>query len=380
VNDIVRVEAAATLNPVCGGSVDSTTGDPLGVPGGPFLGIEGTRTGTGVTSTVTFSVWASDALRSGMAVGIVDGDTTHATTIASGAQNLELTFSDSFSESGVNVSPTVASPPVARFLPALALDGAVLLLEGPSTMFQTGASESLIAVAYEPNDVSATGTLDTGTLLVPEGEGTEVSRSQSLTDHELTHTLQYSRWGPLWFNIFPMLAMELPGILATDTELPEYSAFMAGTVEADTSSQWKLTIPNRAGVAIAVDDELQVVQGSRRSRVKVRSASGSEFRVAPDGTNPSAGAVSVRKLQRNSVFDGFFAFFDLLTHGGLVNLVAGSTWGGIFWLIGKGIYGLGRAMVGSGSLYPATVQEGGGALTITNEADVQHRDPVHDPK
>ena len=86
---------------------------------------------------------------------------------------------------------------------------------------------------------------------MPEGEDTEVDRSQSLVDHELQHTLQYAKWGPLWFNIFPMLALELPGILATDPELPEFSRFLNATVVVGTGSRWNVTIPDTGGVTSA---------------------------------------------------------------------------------------------------------------------------------
>ena len=114
---------------------------------------------------------------------------------------------------------------------------------------------------------------------------------------------------------------------------------------------------------------LQVIQGSRRAEVNVAAVNGAVFEVRQQGSGgPPTGDVSVRKKQDTSDFNEWFAFFDLLTHGGLVNLLAGSTWGGIFWLLGKGFYGLGRAIAGSGDLYPATVQDGGGALTLTNDA------------
>ncbi len=362
-NDVV-VTAVAIVDPVDGGSPAASTG-------GCLLGIEGTRTGTGSTNSATFTVWSSDALSPGRAVGIIDGDVTHPTTITAAAQPLVLRFSESFSATGIDVAPTTASTLATSFLPTLALDGGILLLDGAAGNLATSANESLIVVAYESNGNTATGILGTGTLLVPEGEETEVSRSQSLTDHELTHTLQYSRWGPLWFNLFPMLAMELPGILATDTELPEFSAFFRGTIEVGDSNRWTLNATSLGGVSVSVGDELQIVQGSRRSRAKVRSISGTRIKLTPTGTNPASGAASVRKLQQRSVFDGFFAFFDLLTHGGLVNLLAGSTWGGIFWLIGKAFYGLGRAIGGSGDLFRATVQSAG-VVTLSNDDDARH--------
>ncbi len=333
--------------------------------GGPFLAIEGTRSGTGPTTQVTFAVWRPDALGGGV-IGVVDGDVTHPATVVAGAQALEVTFGEAFDATGVTVASLTRQ--ADAFVATLARDGGVLLVEGPAAAtLATPAGASLVAVAYQAAGTVA-GTVGPGTLLVPESETTEIDRGQSLADHELEHTLQYARWGPLWFNAFPMLALELPGILATDTELPDFSRFLDASLAAGTGGQWALTIPATAGVAIAANDTLQVVQGSRRATVRVVSVSGAVYSVRAEGAAPPTGAVSVRKQQNASVFDGFHAFFDLLTHGGLVNVLAGSTWGGIFWLIGKGVYGLGRAIGGSGSLYPATVQPGGGTLTLGDDA------------
>ncbi|MGH9136457.1 MAG: hypothetical protein ACRD0G_05330 [Acidimicrobiales bacterium] len=389
--DLVRITDRTGANPTwhrvtgAGGSVLRLVDGPALTPGdalvrhvattdpatgGPFLAIDGTRSGTGPTATATFSVWSAQTLQVGTTVGIIDGGVTHPTTVAAGAtgtQDIELTFSEEFDATAVDVATLTRVDDA--FVTTLARDGGVLLLEGPAGGLVTATGESLVAVAYTGNGVTQAGTLGPGTLLVPEGEDTEVDRSQSLVDHELQHTLQYAKWGPLWFNIFPMLAMELPGILATDTELPEYSRFLDGTVEVGTGSRWNLTIADTGGVSIGADDELQVIQGARRAKVKVAAVNGSVFEVRATGSGgPPTGNVSVRKQQNASVFDGFFAFFDLLTHGGLVNLLAGSTWGGIFWLIGKGFYGLGRAIGGTGELYPATVQDGGGVLTLSNDA------------
>ena len=55
-------------------------------------------------------------------------------------------------------------------------------------------------------------------------------RRQSFVDHELTHTIQYTQWGPLWFSYFPMLLLELPVELATDMELPDYGSFVSGEI------------------------------------------------------------------------------------------------------------------------------------------------------
>lgn len=341
------------------------TSDPAN--GGPFIGIAGASPASGPTTTAAFDVWTSAEVAGGR-YGVVDGAQTRPVEVTSATQPLELTFSESFSATGVDVASLTHRR--TSFFTTLAMDGGALLLEGAEPALETNATESLIAVAYTPGGASTTGTLGPGTLLIPVEESIEVDRSQALTDHELVHTLQYSRWGPLWYNIFPMLAMELPAILATDTELPEFSEFLGATVAAGTDDRWDVTVPDRAGVTIEVDDTVQLVQGSRHGRATVTAVNGDVVEVRFEGTNVGVGTASLRKKQREDAFDDWYAFFDLLTHGGLLNLVGGSTWGGIFWLIGQAFYGLGTWIGGDGDVYAATVQAGGAAITITNDDDL----------
>ncbi|GEK21071.1 hypothetical protein [Cellulomonas xylanilytica] len=341
--------------------------------GGPFLGVDGTRDGTGATGTATFSLWSSEHLDvPGTVVGIVDGAVTHPATITAAAAVSQVTFSTPVTATGVSVATFTHDG--AELLTALARDGGVLLAEAPpgtTLTLATAADRDILVVALEPVGDARTVTLGPGTLLVPDEETTEIDRSQSLTNHELTHTVQYARWGPLWFNAFPMIVLELPAILTSDTELPEFSQFLDATVATGTGSTWAVTIPQRAGVAIAAGDTLQVVQGARIVETTVASVAGDVFQVrVPSGTLPT-GRVATRKKQRSAGWDVSIAIMDALTHGGLVNLVAGSTWGGIFWLVGKAFYGLGRAMVGTGDLFAATVGAGGGSLTLTAAADAE---------
>lgn len=394
VGDLVRVADRGGANPTWH-RLASVSGARLGLAGGPpltagnlhvvqavatsdpgnggaFLGIAGSRAGTGATSTATFSVWATNSVAVGAPVGIVDGTVTHPAVVGSGPIPGVVAFSESFDLTGVDVASLDRRGD--RFVPTLARDGAALLLEGTAAGLTTGTGESIVAVAYVSDGRSVTGTMGPGAFTVPEGEGTEVTRVQALIDHELTHTLQYSKFGPLWFCLFPMFALDLPGILTTDAELPEFSSFLDATAAVGTGSRWTLTIDAAAGVSIGVGDELQVVQGSRHLRVTVRSITGADHSVTVNGGGSlPTGQVSVRKLQ-NSGADAFniaYSIMDLLTQGGLLNVTAGTVWGGIFWLLGKGFYGLGRAIGGTGELYPATVQAGGGALTISNASDVE---------
>ena len=350
--------------------------------GGPFLGTDGTRTGTGPTSTATFTLWRSDDLRGTTSVlGIVDGEVTHPVILNGDAPVTEVTFSTPVTATGAALSTfahtsTTTGPTVTRdtaFFNAVTRDGALLLAEVPAgvTPLTTAASQSVVVVALEPVGDVRTATLGPGTLLVPDEEPTEIDRGQSLVNHELTHTVQYHRWGPLWFCAFPMIALELPGILASDTELPEFSAFLDATVATGTGGTWSVTIPQHATVSIGSGATLQVVQGARIVEASVTAVTGGEFSVRVENGALPTGRVAVRKKQAVGGFDVPFAILDLMTHGGLVNLLAGTTWGGIFWLVGKAFYGLGRAMVGTGDLFAATVGAGGTTITLAQAADAE---------
>ncbi|UJP39274.1 eCIS core domain-containing protein [Cellulomonas palmilytica] len=368
----LTVTAAATaLTPGATATVRQAAVDDPDT-GCPFLGIRGARTGTGPTTTATFSLWRSDDLPAGTAaLGIVDGDVTHPVQQSAAAVVRSVTFSTSFAASAVDVS--VFTHVTTAVLASVTRDGGVLLAETPpgAGTITTAPGQSIVAVALEAVGDARTVTLGPGTLLVPDEETTEIDRGQSLTNHELTHTVQYARWGPLWFCAFPMIALELPAILTSDTELPEFSAFLDATVAAGADALWDVTIPQRAGVSIAKDDTLQVVQGSRIVEVEVRSVAGDVARVrVASGTLPT-GRVAVRKKQRSAGWDVSIAILDLMTHGGLVNLLAGSTWGGIFWLVGKAFYGLGRAIGGTGDLYAGTVTVGGTTITLAQAADAE---------
>lgn len=377
----VQAGATATLHRVSAvnGAVLTLVGGPALTAGGatirrldvtdpgtgsPFLGINGGQ--SGADTTVDVDVWSVGALAGTTQIGIVDGGVTHPAVVTATAQPLTVSLSEALDAPALSVSSLTST--AQAFATTVTRDGATLILD-PATVTVPGLvapGGTVLAVAFTETGASVEGVVGPGTLLVPEDEGTEIDRGQSLVDHELEHTLQYAKWGPLWFNAFPMLAMELPGILATDTELPDYSPSMAATVAPGDGGRWALTIPDRGTTALAVDDELQLLAGSRRAKVRIRAIDGATYQVTTEDGAPPTGAVSVRKQQNSTVFDVFFAIFDLLTHGGLVNVIAGSTWGGLFWLIGKGVYGIHRAIHGTGDLHPATVTD---ASTITMDDD-----------
>ena len=277
--------------------------------GSPYIGLNGSQSGP--DTTVDVDVWSVGALTGGTLIGIVDGGVTHPAAVTAVTQALTVSFSEAFDAAALSVSTLTST--AQAFATTLTRDGATLILDPATAMVPglVGPGGTVLAVAYTETGASVGGVVGPGTLLVPESEGTEIDRGQSLVDHELEHTLQYSKWGPLWFNAFPMLVMELPGILATDTELPDYSPSMAATVAPGEGGRWALTIPDRGSTTLAVDDELQLLAGSRRARVKIRAVAGTTYQVTTDDGLLPTGAVSVRKQQNSTVFDVFFNIFDL---------------------------------------------------------------------
>ena len=176
--------------------------------GGPFLGIDGTRDGTGTTGTATFSLWRSDDLRAPPRTRRRHrgrhGDASRDDP-AGDAPVAQVTLSTPVTATGVSVetfahTSTTTGTTVTRdtaFFDAVTRDGGLLLAEVPAgtTPLTTAANQSVVVVALEPVGDARPATLGPGTLLVPDEETTEIDRGQSLANHELTHTVQYAPVG-----------------------------------------------------------------------------------------------------------------------------------------------------------------------------------------
>ncbi len=361
----VRVAAVSgtTLSLEGGGPVPSVTDARVQrlVPDDPgngssFLARDG-EAGAAPGARIDFSVWQPDAFAEDSVVGIVQGDRTWPAVVTAASQDLRVDFGADPGLSGTaDLAPvTVLGSVVAgRFV----RDGDALLIADDTTGIASAAGELVLVTGYrDAGNTAAGAALSAGTLLVPEDETVEIDRRQSLTDHELTHTLQYSRWGPLWFCYFPMLLLELPVELATDAERPEFGPFFDGTLTAAGHS-WDLALADGADPGLSVGDTVQIVQGASAVDTVVRGVDGRTLHLrTKDGSAvPPTGAVHARHRHDGDVWSGIVDALQLFTHGGLLNSVVGTTWGGILWALGKLFWGLGRAIGGSGDLYPASVQ------------------------
>lgn len=271
---------------------------------------------------------------------------------------------------GKNVQIVLPAPPrAAQISSSFVADGGSTRLAGSQTVtplpLLAGDLVSVVT-AFGPVDGTEIGAdLSQGGVRVPETEGAEVDREQSLKDHELTHTMQTAKWGPLLFAWIPVWAFQAVAELATGVERPDYSAYGRGRISSPGSGRRELTITDPAGATYAAGDEVQISQGGPPRVIKLGTATGTDrFWV----TDPLEGDVNIRKLNKPVNSDAWFnegwlSALQSWSHGGIFNMVAGTAWAGLFWAVGQVISALG-SLASSGTRYRAKVVDAG-TLTLS---------------
>jgi large repetitive protein len=358
----IRVRRRVPVDPGTGTELIARDGEPDGaVP----------------TNRIQWSVWRPDALAANTVIGVV---TAAGTTIPAVVQDVTQDVAIILASAPAAGGPLdVAAPTVIRTRHSARyradgemwrfddIDPADLVAAGPHT---------LLVTPFLDTDRAVEGTIGGGTLIVPEDEGAEVDRHQSLVDHELRHTQQYSWFGPLWFNIFPLWALELGVELGTGLDLPTYGPFTQATIAAtDASGRWRCTLAS-AGAAsgFSANDKVQVVRGGTFADTEVERVDGAVLVLKADDDSPlPIGATQVRRRNASTTWDVIFSILRATTHGGLLNLGFGNTWGRLLWLIMKGVYGLHRARVGPGDLHAATVEDRTRLRLTTEDGEVALR-------
>ncbi|MGE4094563.1 MAG: hypothetical protein AB7G75_27410, partial [Candidatus Binatia bacterium] len=354
--------------------------DPL--TGSSRLGLRGeavggtpTVDGKVSTSQMRFQVWQANDFRQGRRVGIIDGDIVHAIQIPNAsAQILDIEFAAAPTLTGAGV--TVTNPPLGTVGYSLSFtrDGTVVTLQDAVPPLPAPGTNLLVAIAFrqiDGPDGRATGELSAGTVRVPEEvDNVELTRRQSLTDHELTHTLQCASLGAWLLGFFPLGLFEL-GVteLWAQADLPEFSAYVSGTLSDSDTGVRILTIPDSQGIAFAADNLVQIAQNGVVKSVKLGAQRVSnEFvlntraereLVAAGMVN---GPVQVRREESGAVewAEWIPNILQISTVGGLLNLLSIGTYGGLIFLILKLYHGIRRLAADD---FPATV--GGDGLTLT---------------
>jgi hypothetical protein len=275
-------------------------------------------------------------------------------------------------------------------------DQAIIIRDDPP-LFPTTAGVSVfvspLVPAMEPVRQANGSHIGPGTVLVPEDpENAELDRRQSLIDHELTHTRQCAAWGPLLLAWFPLFALEGLYEDVTNIEEPEYAPYVDAALVTENNTQF-IEIQNAGGQSFSQGDKAQIyVGGNLRTVTLGESPEDNANRFAVNLTGSVADqTISIRKILNDGALGTFrdvvFNIQQVLTHGGILNLMTGSIYGGLFHLIGRSFYAFGRLF--SDNPYAGTVvssdktritistQEGVRALRGANRVIVQKGDATY---
>ncbi len=311
--------------------------------GSSRLGIDGQVL---AANQVRFNVWDAGAFNLGNnRLGIVDGQNVYAVSLAAGAPPLDIVF---LAAPGFGGPLTIAYPaqalpvsPLFNLSPGFStrftLDGASLIfLDTPLTTPLTGL---ILAVPYIETTRRVNGNLASGNVRIPndhENQGIELDRRQALIDHELVHTQQAAKWGPLLFAYFPLWAVEMITELASSPGMPEFSRYVPATV-----AEGSIAIPASGGVAIGANDYVQVAQSGRVANIRLGTKDGDNYNLSSESRQTlsqkgiRAGAAQVRREESGGPewAEWIVNIMQLFTVGGLMNQITVAGWGGVIWAV-----------------------------------------------
>lgn len=299
-------------------------------------GIEGT---VDTPNQITFSVWdAADGLGQPR-LAIIDGGAVHAVQLVAAPQPLTIELGVAGNSAALVGTVRLARPPAAG-TPTVVTDFTVdnLTLQLPLTAALIAAGGMTAIVPYTDSTRRVAGNLHAGSVRMPddhENAGIELTRRQALEDHELMHTVQSARLGPIMLVAFPLWALELANDL-TAAGGPAFSPYLAGTLNNGV-----LTPSNATG--FEEGGKVQVAQNRRVQTVTLASAAtGGGFNLS-DGDRRALGtagfgngAVQLRRplvSTGNDVLEWITNIGQLLTVGGLMNVLSLAGWGGLAAII-----------------------------------------------
>ncbi len=357
---VQRVEAVAP-SPATGGSRSAINGNAIGAAGVP-------------TSQVSFDLWSGDGLRPGQLIAIVSGTTLYP-AIVSTIDRIELELAPLSPLAGGAYTIAGATPTRSVVAPDFSRDGSAVII--PSGDLVADAARLVLAVPFRNGTNQVAGNLSGGTVRIPDDDDDgELTRLASLKAHELTHTRQWSAFGPLMLFLFPTFILEGVVEASTEIELPAFSAYVPATI-VNEGGQRLVQIASAGGITFAAGDTVQfswaASQPGPNGPVNAPGAGvprsivlGPEEPAASNrfhfnaGIDQVPGTVVNLQVRRQSNatpgWDGLLSFLQVISSGGLMNFVGGAVYGGLFSLIGRGAYALYRLIAGQGKTYPATVE------------------------
>ena len=305
--------------------------------GSARLGIDGKNI---APNQIEFSVWQPSDFTGKPVVAIIDGGTVFAVQITDAMQPLSIELAVGPITGAVTLSQTPARA-IGGMSMSFASDGATIQFND-SPLGPAPGSGFIVAVPYIAAPAAAAGKLDNGTVRVPkdhENASLELDRKKSLTDHELTHTLQSIRLGPWLLSYVPIFVFEC---LADFTRVngPTMSDYFAGRLKNEGVL---------AASELKENDDVQVAQDGRAVTINIGSTKDTTFPDEPtafrlpdramqalSGKNIIFGDVMIRRSLTpgaNKVFNWITAIGELWTVGFAMNLITIVGWAGLINLI-----------------------------------------------
>ncbi|HEX8001087.1 MAG TPA: hypothetical protein VF519_00160 [Mycobacteriales bacterium] len=319
---------------------------------------------------VTWEVWDATTIAAPAVLAVTDGTKTRAVQVAAAPAavtwGLELAAAPG---NGVYALHRLNAPADTQLNASFGVDGSVLVPGDPAGGTVSPGADVIVVTGFAERRPAVAAALSSGGVRVPDGPETfEVDLRQSTIDHELVHTLQAATWGPWFLAYLPIFAVEALLEGTTDVEKPEFSPYVAATLEAGAT----LRIPNPGGTTFEAGDKVEVsAAGSPPARATLGAGTGGAFVLSPRPALPN-GPVSVRRFARADGTDRWETVLNVggfLTPGGLMNFFTGTIWGLVF----RGVAELAKwaeDRLGPQQTYAATVEPGGAAVRITEDAGV----------
>ena len=313
--------------------------------GGSRVALSGTITPTSGPTQIRARVWGPNALNPDDPIAITDG-TRSFPAVVSSVDRLEIVFYNVPASYGGASGVTIVVPglvassmaqPNPVYVADYAIEGNDLLL--PGNPLPTGI-DLVSAIPFQaPADPARTvrGRFSPGTVMIPEDDSDtwELDRRDSLITHELYHTHQSARWGPLLLSYFPWFVWEVGGIaFDANVEAPEFSPYVRASLVSEGTNRF-LAIPDPQGIEFESGDSVQVSQNGITRNLELGAAEGGRFRISAgvelrDGTDlfvrrrRTGGADFVRWTE---------TLGETLSVGGLMMLLSGPILTAIPWLI-----------------------------------------------
>jgi hypothetical protein len=214
--------------------------------------------------------------------------------------------------------------------------------------------------------VTGSGTLDGGTVNIPDDVSWELTTREGVIEHELRHTWQSQAWGPLLFCILPTLPFVekvFPGY-----GLPDWSAYFPVTLQRHPDGSRTIHC-NDSSVTLAKGDTVEIGAGHLFT-LSDKDANGDFTLLKGDddgSTLEDATTLYARKQTSAGAFGVVAKIFNTLTIGGVLELAIEVFWGVPIWLVARGIYILKNLIGNANKTYPAKIDKGATTITLGDD-------------